>query len=138
MEKTNNNNTINKKDKQTILIVEDYEQMNTLLKNVLNDNYHIICTHSGIEALQILGSQPRPDLIISDIHMEKMDGYDFFNIVSDINELKNIPFIFLSAKNIEKTKIHGFFRGNVDFIIKPFSIAKLKTKIKAMLMQQQL
>lgn len=121
------------KDKHTILIVEDYEQLNTLLKNALSDNYEIICTHNGIEALQVLESQPKPDLIISDIHMEEMDGYELFDIVSEINELKNIPFIFLSAKKMRKEKIDGVSRGVVDFIIKPFSIEELKAKIKSIL-----
>lgn len=124
-------------NKQTILVVEDCEQLHTLLKNALGDTYKIICTHNGIEALQILQSQPKPDLIISDIYMEEMGGYEFFTIVSDINELKNIPFIFLTAKNIEKEKIDGFSRGLVDFIIKPFSIAELIEKIKSILIQQQ-
>ncbi|MBN2534415.1 MAG: response regulator [Spirochaetales bacterium] len=136
MEKRNNSDTIKKNDKQTILIVEDYEQLNILLKNALKDTYQIICTHNGIEALQILESQQKPDLIISDIHMEEMDGYEFFTIVSNIHELKDIPFIFLTAKNIKKEKINRISRGTVDFIIKPFSIAELKAKIKSILIQQ--
>jgi CheY-like chemotaxis protein len=137
VEKQNNSNTIHQKNKQTILIVEDCEQLHTLLKKALGDTYEIICTHNGIEALQILQSQPKPDLIISDIYMEEMGGYEFFTIVSDINELKNIPFIFLTAKDMEKEKIHGFSRGVVDFITKPFSLAELKAKINSMLIQQQ-
>ncbi len=78
-----------------------------------------------------------PDIIVSDIMMDEMDGYAFCRSIRDMDEYKNIPFIFLTAKTIEKDKVHGYIRGAADYIVKPFNIKELYFKINLIIDQRR-
>ncbi len=114
------------KNKNTILLVEDNIEMISFLQHsFLNYNfYHAL---NGEEALKLLNVIHKPDIVISDIMMDVMDGYEFIQKIKSNNEFKNIPFIFLSAKEIDKNI--GLLLGAVDYIIKPFDIYELIIKI---------
>lgn len=123
-----------REDKSSILIVEDNKHMLSFLKLSLQDQYNIFCTLNGKAALKQLQKQPLPNLIISDIMMDQMDGYDFLKVIKKQANTASIPFIFLTAKTDETFK--GLELGAMDFIIKPFQMDELAAKIKSIINQQ--
>jgi len=119
--------------KKTILIVEDNIQMLNYLYSVLKTDLNIYYSKNGKEALQKLNWIPKPDIILSDIMMDEMDGYEFYDNIKNIENFKDIPFLFLTAKTEENEKIAGLTKGAIDYITKPFNIDELKAKINSIL-----
>ncbi|MEJ7737018.1 MAG: ATP-binding protein [Chitinophagaceae bacterium] len=120
--------------KETILILEDNIAMVNYLIKKLQGNYNVVAALNGNEALIKLKSRAvQPNLIISDIMMDKMDGYTFAKIISNDPVYNHIPFIFLSAKSTRSDKLQGLKLGAIDFIQKPFSIDELNKKIESIL-----
>ena len=76
---------------------------------------------------------PKPDLILSDIMMDEMDGYEFYKEVLKDSEYKEVPFIFLTARKGMKDKLYGLSFGAVDYISKPFNINELIAKINSLM-----
>jgi CheY-like chemotaxis protein len=116
----------------TILLVEDNPQilMSTSLLLKFND-YEIVTAENGQEALTVLNNlKSPPDLIISDIMMPEMDGYDFFNYVSKNPSWTDIPFIFLTAKATPEDVRFGKTLGVNDYITKPFDGEDLLASIE--------
>ncbi|MFW9997135.1 MAG: response regulator [Candidatus Odinarchaeota archaeon] len=109
--------------KNLILVVEDDPDILYGIKLTLElNNYCVIIAKNGKEALNILfRSEVLPDLIISDILMPEMNGYDFFKQVSAKPELELIPFIFLSARTSPEDVRFGKMLGVDDYITKPFN-----------------
>lgn len=115
-----------------ILIVEDnLEVRNFLVKNI-SIKYHVHEAKNGRlgweKALQHL-----PDLIISDVMMPEMDGFELCKIVKEDIRTSHIPFIILTAKMGDENQLSGFKSGASDYLIKPFNISVLNLKIKNML-----
>jgi len=106
-------------EKKRILIIDDEEINVLLLKNNLQALYHIDTAFSGDEAFQKT-NQILPDLILLDIMMPDLDGYEICKLYKSKLETKNIPIIFLTVKNSEYNKIKGFELGASDYIVKPF------------------
>lgn len=126
--------TIHDLHKQTILIVEDNLSMVNYLNIKLSENYNVYAALNGNEALKkIKNLEALPDLIISDVMMDKVDGYAFAKIISKNPNYNHIPFIFLSAKATKTAKVQGLKLGAIDFIQKPFSINELIQKIESIL-----
>jgi len=121
------------KNKNTILIVEDNMQMLSYLHELLKDAYNVFYALNGKQALNKLNWIPEPDIIISDIMMDVMDGYEFYDEVSRNEQLQKIPFIFLTAKSQSKEKLKALSKGAVDFISKPFNSEMLMAKIESLL-----
>jgi signal transduction histidine kinase/DNA-binding NarL/FixJ family response regulator len=119
-------------EKKTLLILEDNRELLAFLIEALKDDYNILYAFNGIEGMEQV-QRIRPDLIISDIMMDQMDGYQFFAEISKEN--KFIPFVFLTAKSSIEDKLKGLSLGALDFICKPFHIDELKLKIKSLLSQ---
>jgi len=126
--------TIHDNFKQTILIVEDNLAMVNYLVLKLKDSYNVYPAFNGNDALQKLKSNKvKTDLIISDIMMDKMDGFSLAKIISQDADTNHIPFLFLSARSSKSDKLHGLNLGAVDFIQKPFSMQELTKKINSIL-----
>ena len=88
----------------------------------LSSDYNIFYAFNGKEALEKIKNMPKPDIIISDIMMDVMDGYEFYTeLLKDFN-FKSVPFIFLTAKTGIDDRLSGLRKGAVDFITKPFNI----------------
>jgi len=122
-------------EKQTILIVEDNITMLNYLFKKLSEKYNTYAALNGNDALKKLKElKILPDLIITDIMMDKVDGYDFAKIISKSSSYSHIPFIFLSAKAAFTDKLHGLKLGAIDYVPKPFSIAELLQKIDSILL----
>ncbi|MCT4585755.1 MAG: two-component system response regulator [Peptostreptococcaceae bacterium] len=112
-----------------ILIVDDTKSNIDILLESLGMTYDIFVAMNGEEALEAV-SEELPDLILLDVMMPVMDGYEVCKILKKSERTKDIPIIFLSAiKNIQdKTK--AFELGAVDYITKPFEITELKARVK--------
>lgn len=121
-------------EKQTILIVEDNITMLNYLFKKLSEKYNTYAALNGNDALMKLKEQKTlPDLIITDIMMDKLDGYEFAKIISKSSTYSHIPFIFLSAKAAFNDKLLGLRLGAIDYVPKPFSISELLQKIDSIL-----
>ena len=121
--------------KQTILIVEDNITMLNYLFKKLSEKYNTYAALNGNDALRKLKELTvLPDLIITDIMMDKLNGYDFAKIISKSSSYSHIPFIFLSAKAAFKDKLQGLKLGAIDYVPKPFSITELLQKIDSILL----
>lgn len=120
--------------KQTILLVEDNPAMISYLLKKLKEKYNVCVALNGNEALRKVKEYPvHPDLIISDVMMDKVDGFRFARIISESPDYNHIPFIFLSARFTNKDKLEGLKLGALDYIPKPFHMEELIQKINSLL-----
>ena len=120
--------------KRTILLVEDNIAMINFLSNKLRLSYNVFGAHNGSEALKKLFEMSViPDLILSDVMMDKMDGYAFAKTLSEQDKYSHIPVIFLTAKSTATDRMKGLRLGAIDFISKPFSFDELSQKIETIL-----
>ncbi len=114
-----------------ILVVEDNLAILRGLAELLRDaGYEVMEATNGSEALDRM-EERKPTLIISDIMMPVMDGYDFYRKVREEPRWINIPFLFLTAKTEEEDIIKGLSMGVEDYITKPFDIGMLLARVKA-------
>lgn len=114
----------------TILLIDDVPDMLEFLNNELSLDYNTYCASSGNEALQKLKTVPKPDIIISDVMMDEMDGIELFDRIRNNPEFQHIPVIFLTARTKENDKMLALERGAFDYIYKPFRLPELKSKIQ--------
>lgn len=122
--------------KLTVLIVEDDVDLINFLVNGLSGEFKIISAHNGIDALD-KAKKEFPDLILTDIMMPKMDGFEFCAAIRKDLELSHIPVIFLTAKTMKEDQMKGLKLGAVDYILKPFNLHALKLKISNQLSLQK-
>ena len=116
--------------KHVILIVDDDTTNLQVIGSFLyNKNYKIILAKSGEDDLKSVENN-LPDLILLDIMMPEMNGYEVCNKLKANNQTKNIPVIFLTAKTETKDIIKGFKTGGVDYITKPFIKEELLARIQ--------
>lgn len=115
--------------KQKILIVDDVPTNITVLTEILMSTYKMICATNGRDAVRVASSS-KPDLILLDIMMPDMDGYEVCRILKKNAITENIPIIFLTAKTEEEDETKGLEIGAVDYIAKPFSPVILKHKVR--------
>ena len=123
----------------TILVVEDDVHLMDGIREILElEGYKVVTAVSGFDGLERLGAlRMVPDLIVSDIMMPKMDGYQFFQAVRDESKWLAIPFIFLTAKG-EKSDIRlGKKMGADDYVTKPFSAEDLLVAVSSKLARQE-
>lgn len=120
---------------QTILAVDDTLANIDVLKGVLSQDYLVQAALSGKVALKII-EKHKPDLILLDIMMPDMDGYEVCQILKSQEATKDIPVIFLTAKIQEDDETKGLSLGAVDYITKPISPPILKERIKNHLLLQ--
>ncbi|MGD2159512.1 MAG: response regulator [Anaerolineales bacterium] len=122
---------------EKILVVEDNETLRNGIKTLLEEaGYEVNGAENGEDALQTMGLNP-PDLIIADIVMPIMDGYEFFEIVRSQSEWLSIPFIFLTALREREDVFTGKQLGADDYLIKPISRAELITTVRSRLNRKQ-
>ncbi len=111
----------------TILFVEDHDDLRDNVAQILAlEGYAVVGATDGCDALEQIAAGLRPDLIISDIMMPRMDGYQFFETVRrDYPRLRAIPFIFLTARGSRHEIALGKGLGADDYLVKPFDPAEL-------------
>ncbi len=119
--------------KLQILIIEDDKHISKLVKyNAEQAGYSCTVAQDGEEALDILNKQGA-DLVILDIMLPKMDGFEVCRTIKQSAKLRNIPVIMLTAKGAEVDRIVGLELGADDYVVKPFSPRELMLRVKAIL-----
>ena len=117
-----------------ILIVDDAPANIRILAEALRTDYEITFAINGEEALRLIESEdPPPDLILLDIIMPGMDGYEVCKRLKAAEETWNIPVIFITSKSEEEEEKKGFELGAVDYITKPFNTAIVKARVRPQL-----
>jgi len=117
---------------KTVLVVEDDPLLNNFLVNSLKDHYKIITAHDGEAGLKMVKRQ-LPDIIISDVMMPKMDGYELTKNIKENKELCHLPVILLTAKSEPSSQIDGMQSGADLYIVKPFNLNFLMAAIDSQL-----
>jgi adenylate cyclase len=119
---------------KTILVVDDSVENLQVLSALLRDNYKVKVAKSGAKAIEILSTDPSVDLILLDIMMPEMDGYEVCEKIKSSSSTSKIPVIFITALNESSDETKGFKAGGADFITKPFNadvvLARIKTHLE--------
>jgi diguanylate cyclase (GGDEF)-like protein len=116
--------------RQKILIVDDVPENIRVLMEALKDDYAIVPAVSGATALKISGETPHPDLILLDIRMPEMDGFEVIKRLKENDNTRYIPVIFVTAISEVTNEAMGFQLGAVDYITKPFHPHIVKARVK--------
>jgi two-component system alkaline phosphatase synthesis response regulator PhoP len=118
---------------KTILVVDDEQDILDLIEyNLKKEGFKVLKAENGEKGIEI-AKEYKPDLVLLDIMMPKMDGLETVELIRKDEELKRTPVIFLTARSDEKTEIESLNKGGDDFITKPISTTKLVSRIKAVM-----
>jgi len=128
--------------KPKLLIVDDETLYINILVDLLKDDYKTVVAKNGAQALKRVADDPLPDLVLLDILMPDMDGYEVCRLLKDNPRTQNIPVIFLTVKSEVSDEVRGFELGAVDYIAKPMSPPIVRARVRSQLelhkAQQQL
>ncbi len=121
---------------KTILIVDDEKDIVELLQyNLQKENYNVITAFNGYDVLPC--ASKKPDVILLDVMLPGMDGFEALKQLQRNKETSQIPVIFLTARSSEIDEVVGLELGAVDYIVKPISIPKLLARIKSVLRKNE-
>ena len=116
--------------KMRILVVEDNDDLRGFLKNAFEEQFGVDDAHDGSEAWSVI-QKKMPDLVVSDIMMPNMDGFELCEKMKSTYETSHIPIILLTSMSAKAQKLHGFGLGADDYLTKPFDVSVLIQKIKS-------
>lgn len=116
--------------KKKILVIDDEKSIRILLKNYLQKDYEVIAKENGEEGMAWLQDGNVPDLIVVDIQMPRMDGYEFIKNIRASGYFKDIPLIMLSGIESSTDKVKALKMGANDYVIKPFNPEELAVRIE--------
>ena len=116
--------------RQKILVVDDSPLNTKIMETALSEDYDVLISHNGKEALSICNSNDLPDLVLLDIIMPEIDGYEICRRLNRGVKTKDIPVIFLTSLTASRDIEFGLTLGAIDYITKPFSVPIIKAKIK--------
>lgn len=119
-------------EKPRILVIEDHADTRRFLETMLGKEYEVIAAENGVLGIEYARNKS-PDLILLDIMLPILSGYDACSLLKKDDRTKQIPIIFLSAKNSVQDITHGLGTGADDYIPKPFDYKELVARIKARL-----
>ncbi len=122
-------NTVEK----TILVVDDNKENLTVIGHLLRPFYRVKVANSGIRALEIAATSPKPELILLDVMMPEMDGYEVLRRLRAAPFTHDIPVIFVTAMDADADEEHGLLLGAVDYLTKPVKPALLLARVKTQL-----
>ncbi|KMT63810.1 diguanylate cyclase [Catenovulum maritimum] len=123
--------------KQTVLIVDDEPINIKVLGQALADSYRVKTAINGSKALNIVQSAQPPDLVLLDIQMPELDGYEVLLAMKQSDLTKNIPVIFITGKDAAEDEAKGLELGAMDYIPKPFNIPVVKARVRNQLALKQ-
>lgn len=115
--------------KYSILIVDDEKSNLDVLNNILSEDYTVFIAKSGETALK-KAKENLPDLIVLDIVMPDLNGFEVISALKQMEETRNIPIIFITGLNNPTNEENGFRLGAVDYITKPFNTSIVKARIR--------
>lgn len=124
-------------EKRAVLVVDDTPANIQILMETLKDDYRIIAAVNGKRALQLAASTPPPDIILLDVMMPEMDGYEVCAKLKADAKTRDTPIIFITAMNDAQDETKGLELGAVDYITKPFSQAVVLARVKSHLELKQ-
>ncbi len=113
----------------TILIVDDDPLTVEILRRLLMDDYEVLVAHSGAEGLEI-AERSMPDLVLLDIVMPTMDGYEVFSRLKQMEGLRDIPVLFITILNEAECEAKGLGMGAHDYVVKPFNPALVRLRVR--------
>jgi PAS domain S-box-containing protein len=116
-------------DKPVVLLVDDNRDMREYVARLLQSRFAVVCAQDGQHALDLLDTGVRPDLVLSDVMMPRLDGFGLLKALRTRPLTETTPVIFLSARAGEEARIEGLDVGADDYLIKPFSARELITRI---------
>lgn len=119
-------------DKRSVLIIDDNDDIRNYLIKLFSENYMVYSAENGEEGLK-LTKKHMPDLVISDITMEQMDGLELCRKIKESNDLSHIPVILLTASKNPETHLQGISDGADDYIMKPFDDDILVARVESLL-----
>jgi phosphoserine phosphatase RsbU/P len=119
-----------REDRKTLLLVDDAPANIQVANSILKDDYRVRVATSGAKALELVRVKPMPDLILLDVEMPEIDGYEVCRRLKADLETREIPVIFLTGKTEAEDETRGFSVGAVDYIHKPFSPAVVKARVE--------
>lgn len=121
-----------KDDRVVILVVDDNAQMVKYLSRLLEEFWEVETAKDGVDALAMIRTR-RPNLVLSDVMMPNMNGFELLSAIRDDEQLQTIPVILLSARAGQEATIEGLEKGANDYLVKPFYAGELIARIKAQL-----
>ena len=121
---------LDRSERATILVVDDTPENLTLMSSLLKDDYKVKVANSGEKALQVAAAESPPDLILLDVMMPGMDGYEVCRQLKRNPKVMNIPVIFLTARSDMEDEKKGLELGAVDYITKPISPPIVMARIR--------
>ena len=123
----------NKSTPRTLLIIEDDETIRAALKRLFEgEGYKVILAADGTQLSSVLDDHPL-DLILLDIGLPWINGYELAEMMKEHNDLKEIPLVFLSGRTSEADIKRGFAVGADDYITKPFDIENVKKTVRTLI-----
>lgn len=132
IEVNQNKSTNSNKDSETVLIVEDHEELRKFIASNLTPHFKVIEAYNGKVGIEMT-IQHMPDLIITDVMMPEVDGLEFTKTIKNNRDTSHIPIIILTAKASEESRIKGLETEADDYLTKPFSIKELIARAQNLL-----
>lgn len=123
--------------KKRILVVDDELSIRMLLDNFLSEDYTVITKDNGYEALSWIQEGNSADLILVDIDMPMINGYDLTKSIRKQSGMQTVPIIFLSSKQKSEDRIKSFTAGADDYLQKPFNPEELLIRIQVVFRRSQ-
>ena len=117
-------------EKRIVLVVDDTPDNLSIMSGLLKEEYKVKVATGGERALKIAQSDPQPQLILLDIMMPEMDGFEVIRRLKSDSKTQGIPVIFLSAKALPEDKQKGYDLGAVDYITKPIDPMMILDRVK--------
>ena len=115
---------------QTILLLEDDKNLRETLVDIFEiQGFEVVTATNGVEALTFL-DEVAPNLIVSDVMMPEMDGFEFLKRIKKNPQMENTPVIMLTANTLQEVKYKGLEYGANDYITKPFDTKELLFKVQ--------
>ena len=126
----------NNDEVKKILIVDDSDVHLLIADNILKDKYETVKAKSGKEALSLLSKGLVPNLILLDILMPEMDGWETYNLIKGISLLRDVPIAFLTSLSGTREKLYAANIGAADMIAKPYEGTELLNRVEKMIYKQ--
>lgn len=123
--------------KKSILIVDDNKDLRNFLKSSFEEEYKVWGANDGVEAWELLQKES-PDLIISDVMMPNMDGFELCKLIKSTFETSHIPVILLTSLCDKSDQLEGLGLGAEDYITKPFDVSLLEQRIKSLVRNREI
>lgn len=118
-----------RKDAATILLVDDNRDMRSYVRRLLSDRYQVITAENGMAAWTRLEEGVQPDLVLTDVMMPEMDGFELLAAIRADTRTASVPVIMLSARAGEESRIEGLQSGADDYLVKPFTARELLARV---------